>query len=144
MPGKFSCISSAKPVPETPSPAFAHGQHPGDCGCLRLFIGIALGGGWLAVSRSSAADGREFLELLLQIIGWIIAPGRLLGIMAVAIRLVAEQDVSLLVDHARLYCVVFAYHPCSTVSSAWPGYLFLVLLGQIPAGVFWRAGSREA
>ena len=117
---------------QNPFAAFANGSILAIV-VFALFIGIALVAGgerYQGILRLM----QEFLELLLQIIGWImrLAP---LGIMALLIRLVAEQDVSLLVTMLGFIVLVFAttlFHGIVIL----PGILFLVT-GKSPLW-FWR------
>ncbi|WOD12029.1 dicarboxylate/amino acid:cation symporter [Pseudomonas sp. NyZ704] len=122
---------------QNPFAAFANGSILAIV-VFALFIGIALVAGgerYQGILRLM----QEFLELLLQVIGWImrLAP---LGILALLIRLVAEQDASLLVTMLGFIVLVFAttlFHGIVIL----PGILFLVT-GKSPLW-FWR-GSREA
>ncbi|WP_193073632.1 dicarboxylate/amino acid:cation symporter [Pseudomonas sp. FME51] len=103
-----------------------------------IFVGIALVAGGERY-RSVLQLMQEFLDLLLRIIGWImwLAP---LGILALLIRLVAEQDVALLVTMLGFIVLVFAttlFHGVVTL----PGILYAVTR-KSPLW-FWR-GSREA
>ena len=82
---------------------------------------------------------QELFDLLLRIIGWImwLAP---LGIMALLIRLVVEQDSALLISMLGFIVLIFAttiFHGAVVL----PGLLFAVTR-RSPLW-FWR-GSREA
>jgi Na+/H+-dicarboxylate symporter len=103
-----------------------------------LFIGIALvaGGDRFAVIGELM---RQMLDLLLMITGWImrLAP---LGILALLIRLVAEQDVTLLVTVLGFIVLVFATTLIHGVVIL-PGVLYLATR-KSPLW-FWR-GAREA
>src|SRR5690606_2977691 len=70
-----------------------------------LFVGIALVMGGQRY-RNILQVLQEFLELMLSIIGWImrIAP---LGIMALLIQLVVEQDAALFTTMAAFIALVF-------------------------------------
>ncbi len=103
-----------------------------------LFIGIALVAGGERY-RNILVLLQELLELLLRIIGWImrLAP---LGILALLVRLVAEQDVALLGAVGGFIVLIFAttlFHGIVVL----PGILFLAT-GRSPLW-FWR-GAREA
>lgn len=103
-----------------------------------LFIGIALVVGGERY-RNLLQVLQEFLELLMLMVGWImrLAP---LGILALLIRLVAEQDVALLGAVTGFVVLVFAttlFHGLVVL----PGLLYLVTR-RSPLW-FWR-GSREA
>lgn len=103
-----------------------------------LFIGIALVVGGERY-RNLLQVLQEFLELLMLMVGWImrLAP---LGILALLIRLVAEQEVALLGAVTGFVVLVFAttlFHGVVVL----PGLLYLVTR-RSPLW-FWR-GSREA
>lgn len=103
-----------------------------------IFVGVALVAGGERY-RTLLLVMQEFLDLLLRIIGWImwLAP---LGIMALLIRLVAEQDVSLLVTMLGFIVMIFAttlFHGVVTL----PGILYAVTR-KSPLWL-WR-GAREA
>lgn len=71
-----------------------------------LFLGVALvSGGERYANILQVME--EFLDLMLRIVGWImrLAP---IGILALLIRLVAEQDASLLVTMLGFIVLVFA------------------------------------
>ncbi|WP_304639039.1 dicarboxylate/amino acid:cation symporter [Pseudomonas sp.] len=103
-----------------------------------LFIGIALVAGG---ERFSAIGElmRQMLDMLLLITGWImrLAP---LGILALLLRLVAEQDAALLLTVLGFIVLVFAttlFHGVVVL----PGVLYLATR-RSPLW-FWR-GAREA
>ena len=103
-----------------------------------IFVGVALVAGGERY-RTVLQLMQEFLDLLLRIIGWImwLAP---LGILALLIRLVAEQDVSLLVTMLGFIVLIFAttlFHGVVTL----PGILYAVTR-RSPLWL-WR-GAREA
>lgn len=103
-----------------------------------IFVGVALVAGGERY-RSVLQLMQEFLDLLLRIISWImwLAP---LGILALLIRLVAEQDVALLVTMLGFIVLIFAttlFHGMVTL----PGILYAVT-GKSPLWL-WR-GAREA
>jgi Na+/H+-dicarboxylate symporter len=103
-----------------------------------LFIGIALVAGGERY-RNILQVLQEFLELMLSIIGWImrIAP---LGILALLINLVAEQDIALFTTLIAFVVLIFAttlFHGVVVL----PGILFLTT-GKSPLWL-WR-GAREA
>ena len=103
-----------------------------------IFVGVALVAGGERY-RSVLQVMQEFLDLLLRIIGWImwLAP---LGILALLIRLVAEQDVALLVTMLGFIVLVFGttlFHGMVTL----PSILYAVTR-KSPLW-FWR-GAREA
>ena len=103
-----------------------------------IFVGIALVAGGQRY-HTVLQVMQELLDMLLRIISWImwLAP---LGIMALLIRLVAEQDVALLVTMLGFIVVVFGttlFHGAVTL----PGILYAVTR-KSPLW-FWR-GSREA
>lgn len=103
-----------------------------------LFVGIALVMGGQRY-RNILQVLQEFLELMLSIIGWImrIAP---LGIMALLIQLVVEQDAALFTTMAAFIALVFGttlFHGVIIL----PGILFLITR-KSPLW-FWR-GAREA
>lgn len=103
-----------------------------------IFMGVALVAGG-ARYATLLTIMQEFLDLLLRIIGWImgLAP---LGILALLIRLVAEQDVSLLVTMLGFIVLIFAttlFHGVVTL----PGILYAVTR-KSPLWL-WR-GAREA
>ncbi|PCD00913.1 dicarboxylate/amino acid:cation symporter [Halopseudomonas pelagia] len=122
---------------QNPFAAFANGSILAIV-VFALFIGIALVAGGERYSGILTLM-QEFLELLMQVINWImrLAP---LGILALLIRLVAEQDVSLLVTMLGFIVLVFATTLLHGVVIL-PGILFAVT-GKSPLW-FWR-GSREA
>ncbi|SDU36632.1 dicarboxylate/amino acid:cation symporter [Halopseudomonas salegens] len=103
-----------------------------------LFMGIALVAGGERY-RSILTVFQEFLELLLQMVGWImrLAP---FGILALLIGLVAEQDAALLITMLGFVVLVFATTLLHGVVVL-PGILYTVT-GKSPLW-FWR-GSREA
>lgn len=103
-----------------------------------LFVGVALVAGGQRY-QTVLQLMQELLDMLLRIIGWImwLAP---LGIMALLIRLVAEQDVALLVSMLGFIVLIFGttlFHGAVVL----PGILYAVTL-KSPLW-FWR-GSREA
>lgn len=103
-----------------------------------IFVGVALVAGGQRY-HTVLQVMQELLDMLLRIISWImwLAP---LGIMALLIRLVAEQDVALLVTMLGFIVVVFGttlFHGAVTL----PGILYAVTR-KSPLW-FWR-GSREA
>jgi len=103
-----------------------------------MFIGIALVAGGDRY-RNILVVLQEFLELMMRIIGWImrLAP---LGILALLIKLVAEQDVALLSAVGGFIVLVFAttlFHGIVVL----PGILFLTT-GKSPLWFF--RGTREA
>ncbi|CEA03142.1 proton-glutamate symporter [Pseudomonas saudimassiliensis] len=103
-----------------------------------IFVGVALVAGGERY-RSVLQLMQEFLDLLLRIISWImwLAP---LGILALLIRLVAEQDVALLVTMLGFIVLIFAttlFHGMVTL----PGILYAVTR-KSPLWL-WR-GAREA
>lgn len=103
-----------------------------------IFVGVALVAGGDRY-RTLLTLMQEFLDLLLRVIGWImwLAP---LGILALLIRLVAEQDVSLLVTMLGFIVMIFAttlFHGVVTL----PGILYAVTR-KSPLWL-WR-GAREA
>lgn len=103
-----------------------------------IFLGVALVAGGARYGNILKVL-QEFLELLMRIVGWImrLAP---LGILALLIRLVAEQDASLLTAVLGFIVLVFAttlFHGIVVL----PGILWLVTR-KSPLW-FWR-GSREA
>ena len=103
-----------------------------------MFIGIALVAGGDRY-RNILVVLQEFLELMMRIISWImrLAP---LGILALLIKLVAEQDVALLSAVGGFIALVFAttlFHGIVVL----PGILFLVT-GKSPLWFF--RGTREA
>lgn len=103
-----------------------------------MFIGVALVAGGQRY-QSILAVFQEFLELLLQMVGWImrLAP---LGVMALLIGLVAEQDSALLMTMLGFIALVFAITLLHGVVVL-PGILYAVT-GKSPLW-FWR-GAREA
>ena len=103
-----------------------------------MFIGVALVAGGQRY-QSILAVFQEFLELLLQMVGWImrLAP---LGVMALLIGLVAEQDSALLMTMLGFIALVFATTLLHGVVVL-PGILYAVT-GKSPLW-FWR-GAREA
>ena len=103
-----------------------------------LFMGIALVAGGERY-RSILQVFQEFLELLLQMVGWImrLAP---FGILALLIGLVAGQDASLLMTMLGFVVLVFATTLLHGVVVL-PGILYAVT-GKSPLW-FWR-GAREA
>ncbi|KKO02110.1 hypothetical protein LCGC14_0109720 [marine sediment metagenome] len=122
---------------QNPFAAFANGSILAVV-VFALFVGIALVAGGERYRHISQLF-QEFMDLLLLIIGWImrLAP---LGIMALLIKLVAEQDASLLVTMLGFIVLVFGttlFHGVVVL----PGILFLVT-GKTPLW-FWR-GAREA
>lgn len=103
-----------------------------------LFVGVALVAGGQRY-QTILQLMQELLDMLLRIIGWImwLAP---LGIMALLIRLVAEQDVALLVSMLGFIVLIFGttlFHGAVVL----PGILYAVTR-KLPLW-FWR-GSREA
>jgi len=103
-----------------------------------MFIGIALVAGGDRY-RNILMVLQEFLELMMRIISWImrLAP---LGILALLIKLVAEQDVALLSAVGGFIVLVFAttlFHGIVVL----PGILFLTT-GKSPLWFF--RGTREA
>ena len=103
-----------------------------------IFVGVALVAGGERY-RSVLQLMQEFLDLLLRIISWImwLAP---LGILALLIRLVSEQDVALLVTMLGFIVLIFAttlFHGMVTL----PGILYAVTR-KSPLWL-WR-GAREA
>lgn len=103
-----------------------------------LFVGVALVAGGQRY-QTILQLMQELLDMLLRIIGWImwLAP---LGIMALLIRLVAEQDVALLVSMLGFIVLIFGttlFHGAVVL----PGILYAVTR-KSPLW-FWR-GSREA
>lgn len=103
-----------------------------------IFMGVALVAGGERY-RNILVLLQEFLELLMRIVSWImrLAP---LGILALLIKLVAEQDVALLSAVGGFIVLVFAttlFHGVVLL----PGLLFLAT-GRSPLW-FWR-GAREA
>lgn len=103
-----------------------------------IFIGVALVAGGQRY-QTILQMMQELLDMLLRIIGWImwLAP---LGIMALLIRLVAEQDVTLLISMLGFILLVFGttlFHGAVVL----PGILYAVTR-RSPLW-FWR-GSREA
>ncbi|SDR73930.1 Na+/H+-dicarboxylate symporter [Halopseudomonas xinjiangensis] len=103
-----------------------------------IFLGVALVAGGARYGNILKVL-QEFLELLMRIVGWImrLAP---LGILALLIRLVAEQDASLLTAVLGFIVLVFAttlFHGIVVL----PGILWIVTR-KSPLW-FWR-GSREA
>ena len=103
-----------------------------------MFMGIALVAGGERY-RSILNVFQEFLELMLQMVGWImrLAP---YGILALLIGLVAGQDAALLMTMLGFVVLVFAttlFHGVVVL----PGILYSVT-GKSPLW-FWR-GSREA
>ncbi len=103
-----------------------------------MFMGIALVAGGDRYS-SILKVFQEFLELMLQMVGWImrLAP---YGILALLIGLVAGQDAALLMTMLGFVVLVFAttlFHGVVVL----PGILYSVT-GKSPLW-FWR-GSREA
>ncbi len=103
-----------------------------------LFVGVALVAGGQRY-QTILQLMQELLDMLLRIIGWImwLAP---LGIMALLIRLVAEQDVALLVSMLGFVVLIFGttlFHGAVVL----PGILYAVTR-KSPLW-FWR-GSREA
>jgi len=103
-----------------------------------MFIGIALVAGGDRY-RNILVVLQEFLELMMRIIGWImrLAP---LGILALLIKLVAEQDVALLSAVGGFIVLVFAttlFHGIVVL----PGILFLTT-GKSPLWFF--RGTSEA
>ena len=103
-----------------------------------IFVGVALVAGGERY-RTLLQLMQEFLDLLMRIVGWImkLAP---LGILALLIRLVAEQDIALLSAVIGFIVLVFAttlFHGAVVL----PGILYLVAR-RSPLW-FWR-GSREA
>ena len=103
-----------------------------------IFLGVALVAGGARYGNILVVL-QEFLELLMRIVGWImrLAP---LGILALLIRLVAEQDASLLMAVLGFIVLVFAttlFHGIVVL----PGILWVVAR-KSPLW-FWR-GSREA
>ena len=103
-----------------------------------IFVGVALVAGGQRY-QTILQMMQELLDMLLRIIGWImwLAP---LGIMALLIRLVAEQDVTLLISMLGFILLVFGttlFHGAVVL----PGILYAVTR-RSPLW-FWR-GSREA
>ncbi|MCW3148460.1 dicarboxylate/amino acid:cation symporter [Stutzerimonas stutzeri] len=103
-----------------------------------MFIGVALVAGGERY-RNILQLLQEFLDMLLRIVSWImrLAP---LGILALLIKLVAEQDISLLSAVGGFIVLVFAttlFHGIVVL----PGILFLTT-GRSPLWL-WR-GAREA
>ena len=103
-----------------------------------LLMGIALVVGGERYSTVLRAC-QEFLELLMQMVGWImrLAP---LGILALLLRLVAEQNLELLSAVGSFVLLIFAttlFHGMVVL----PGLLYLAT-GRSPLW-FWR-GAREA
>lgn len=103
-----------------------------------MFVGVALVAGGERY-RTLLQLLQEFLDLLMRVVGWImkLAP---LGILALLIRLVAEQDVALLTAVVGFIVLVFAttiFHGAVVL----PGILYMVA-HRSPLW-FWR-GSREA
>lgn len=122
---------------QNPFAAFANGSILAIV-VFAMFMGVALVAGGERY-RNILVVLQEFLELLMRIIGWImrLAP---LGILALLIKLVAEQDVALLGAVGGFIVLVFAttlFHGVVVL----PGLLFLAT-GRSPLW-FWR-GSREA
>ena len=103
-----------------------------------IFIGVALVAGGQRY-QTVLQLMQELLDMLLRIISWImwLAP---LGIMALLIRLVAEQDVALLLSMLGFIVLIFGttlFHGAVVL----PGILYAVT--RKPPLWFWR-GSREA
>lgn len=103
-----------------------------------IFVGVALVAGGQRYETILQLM-QELLDMLLRIIGWImwLAP---LGIMALLIRLVAEQDVALLVSMLGFIVLIFAttvFHGAVVL----PGLLYAVTR-RSPLWFF--RGSREA
>lgn len=103
-----------------------------------IFIGVALVAGGQRY-QTILQMMQELLDMLLRIIGWImwLAP---LGIMALLTRLVAEQDVTLLISMLGFIVLVFAttlFHGAVVL----PGILYAVTR-RSPLWFF--RGSREA
>lgn len=103
-----------------------------------IFVGIALVAGGQRYHMVLQVM-QELLDMMLRIISWImwLAP---LGIMALLIRLVAEQDVALLVSMLGFIVLIFGttiFHGAVVL----PGLLYAVTR-KSPLW-FWR-GSREA
>jgi Na+/H+-dicarboxylate symporter len=122
---------------QNPFAAFANGSILAIV-VFAMFMGVALVAGGERY-RNILVLLQEFLELLMRIIGWImrLAP---LGILALLIKLVAEQDVALLGAVGGFIVLVFAttlFHGVVVL----PGLLFLAT-GRSPLW-FWR-GAREA
>lgn len=122
---------------QNPFAAFANGSILAIV-VFAIFMGVALVAGGERY-RNILVLLQEFLELLMRIIGWImrLAP---LGILALLIKLVAEQDVALLGAVGGFIVLVFAttlFHGVVVL----PGLLFLAT-GRSPLW-FWR-GAREA
>ncbi|UIP87010.1 dicarboxylate/amino acid:cation symporter [Pseudomonas phenolilytica] len=103
-----------------------------------LFVGIALVAGGERY-RNILNVLQEFLEMLLRIVGWImwLAP---LGILALLIRLVAEQDAALLSAVGGFVMLIFA-------TTLFHGAVVLPLILYFTTGRsplwFWR-GARDA
>ncbi len=103
-----------------------------------LFVGVALVAGGERY-RNILQVLQEFLEMLLRIVGWImrLAP---LGILALLIRLVAEQDVALLSAVGGFIVLVFG-------TTLFHGAVVLPLILYLTTGRsplwFWR-GARDA
>ncbi|PRB84339.1 dicarboxylate/amino acid:cation symporter [Pseudomonas sp. MYb185] len=103
-----------------------------------IFIGIALVAGGQRY-QTVLQLMQELLDMLLRIIGWImwLAP---LGIMALLIRLVAEQDVALLVSMLGFIVLIFGttvFHGAVVL----PGILYAVTR---KSPLWFLRGSREA
>lgn len=103
-----------------------------------IFVGIALVAGGQRY-HTVLQVMQELLDMMLRIISWImwLAP---LGIMALLIRLVAEQDVALLMSMLGFIVLIFGttiFHGAVVL----PGLLYAVTR-KSPLW-FWR-GSREA
>lgn len=103
-----------------------------------IFIGVALVAGGQRY-QTILQMMQELLDMLLRIIGWImwLAP---LGIMALLTRLVAEQDVTLLISMLGFIVLVFGttlFHGAVVL----PGILYAVTR-RSPLWFF--RGSREA
>lgn len=122
---------------QNPFAAFAEGKIIAVL-VFAIFMGVALVAGGERY-RSILQVLQEFLDLMMRIIGWImrLAP---LGILALLIKLIAEQDVALLSAVGSFIGLVFAttlFHGIVVL----PGILFLTT-GKSPLW-FWR-GAREA
>lgn len=103
-----------------------------------LFIGVALVAGGERY-KNILQVLQEFLELMLSVIGWImrIAP---IGILALLINLVAEQDAALFTTLIAFVALIFGttiFHGAVVL----PGILFFTT-GKSPLWL-WR-GAREA
>ncbi|MFC3609194.1 dicarboxylate/amino acid:cation symporter [Stutzerimonas tarimensis] len=122
---------------QNPFAAFANGSILAVV-VFAMFMGVALVTGGERY-RNILLVLQEFLELIMRIVSWImrLAP---LGILALLIRLVAEQDVALLSAVGGFIALVFAttlFHGLVVL----PGILFFIT-GKSPLW-FWR-GAREA